>query len=179
MLNLTRPRYVFPFHGDHKRIHMHAALANAVGIPDERIFRGENGLPLDVAAAGARFGPRQQSGMIFVDGVDIGDPADVALRDRRMLSGDGIFVVVATISEQDGASVAEPEVIMRGVPFQAEADALLEDIRRTVDQSLEKAAREEIREIDLMQQLLHDDIAAFVYERLRRRPMVLPVVVAV
>jgi ribonuclease J len=68
---------------------------------------------------------------------------------------------------------------MRGVPFQVEADALLEEIRRTVDQSLEKAAREEIREIDLMQEMLHDDIAAFVYERLRRRPMVLPVVVAV
>ena len=117
--------------------------------------------------------------MVFVDGMDIGDVTDVALRDRRMLSGDGIFVVVATISEEDGASVAEPEVIMRGVPFQVEADALLEEIRRTVDQSLEKAAREEIREIDLLQELLHDDIAAFVYERLRRRPMVLPVVVSV
>jgi ribonuclease J len=179
MLNLTRPKYVFPFHGDHKRIHLHSLLANAVGIPDDRIFRGENGLPLDIDRDGARFGPKQQSGMIFVDGVDIGDPADVALRDRRMLSGDGIFVVVATISEQDGASVAEPEVIMRGVPFQVEADALLEEIRRTVDQSLEKAAREEIREIDLLQQTLHDDIAAFVYERLRRRPMVLPVVVTI
>ena len=179
MLNLTQPRYVFPFHGDYKRIHLHAELAMAVGIPDERIFRGENGLPLDLTADGAGFGPKQQSGMIFVDGVDIGDPADVALRDRRMLSGDGIFVVVATISEQDGASVAEPEVIMRGVPFQVEADALLEEIRRTVDQSLEKAAREEVREIDLLQEMLHDDIAAFVYERLRRRPMVLPVVVSV
>ena len=179
MLNLTRPKYVFPFHGDYKRIHLHAELAMAVGIPDERIFRGENGLPLDLTADGAAFGPKQQSGMIFVDGVDIGDPADVALRDRRMLSGDGIFVVVATISEENGASVAEPEVIMRGVPFQVEADALLEEIRRTVDQSLEKAAREEVREIDLLQEMLHDDIAAFVYERLRRRPMVLPVVVAV
>jgi ribonuclease J len=179
MLNLTRPRYVFPFHGDHKRIHLHAELAKAVGIPDERIFRGENGLPLEITADGARFGAKEQSGMIFVDGVDIGDPADVALRDRRMLSGDGIFVVVATISEDDGASVADPEVIMRGVPFQMEADGLLEEIRRTVDQSLEKAAREEIREIDLLQELLHDDIAAFVYERLRRRPMVLPVVVEV
>jgi ribonuclease J len=179
MLNLTRPRYVMPFHGDHKRIHLHAELAKAVGIDDERIFRGENGLPLEIDADGARFGAKEQSGMIFVDGVDIGDPADVALRDRRMLSGDGIFVVVATISEEDGASVADPEVIMRGVPFQAEADALLEEIRRAVDQSLEKAAREEIREIDLVQELLHDDIAAFVYERLRRRPMVLPVVVEV
>ena len=117
--------------------------------------------------------------MIFVDGVDIGDPTDVALRDRRMLSADGIFVVVATISEQDGSSVAEPEVIFRGVPYPDDAVELLDEIRSTVDASLSRAAREEIREIDLLQQVLHDDLAEFVYERLRRRPMVLPVVVEV
>ena len=79
-------------------------------------------------------------GMIFVDGVEIGDVADVALRDRRMLSADGIFVVVATISEQDGTSVAEPEVIFRGVPFPEEAERLLDDIRGTVERSLARAA---------------------------------------
>jgi ribonuclease J len=179
MLNLTRPRYVMPVHGDHKRIYLHAQLAEAVGIDPECIFRGENGLPLEIDAAGARFGEREQSGMIFVDGVEIGDVTDVALRDRRMLSADGIFVVVATISEQDGSSVAEPEVIFRGVPFRDEADALLDEICGIVDASLERAAREEIREIDLLQQILHDDLAEFVYERLRRRPMVLPVVVEV
>ena len=117
--------------------------------------------------------------MVFVDGVDIGDVADVALRDRRMLSADGIFIVVATISEQDGASVAPPEVIFRGVPFLDEAGEMVEDIRGEVERSLERAAEEEIREIDLLQEVLHDDLAAFVYDRLRRRPMVLPVVVEV
>ena len=117
--------------------------------------------------------------MIFVDGVDIGDAADVALRDRRMLSADGIFVVVATITEQDGSSVAEPEVILRGVPYPDEAEQLLDELRGTVEPSLERAAKEEIREVDLLQQVLHDDLAALVYERLRRRPMVLPVVVEV
>ena len=116
MLNLTKPRYVMPFHGDHKRIHLHGQLAEAVGVAPENIFKGENGLPLELDAKGARWGKKVQSGMIFVDGVDIGDVTDVALRDRRMLSADGIFVVVATISEQDGSSVAEPEVIFRGVP---------------------------------------------------------------
>ena len=179
MLNLVRPRYVMPFHGDHKRIHLHGLLAQAVGIGADHIFKGENGLPLELDRSGARFGDKERSGMIFVDGVDIGDVADVALRDRRMLSADGIFVVVATISEQDGSSVAEPEVILRGVPFPDEAEQLLEDIRGTVDASLERAARDEIREIDLLQSILHDDLAALVYERLRRRPMVLPVVVEV
>jgi ribonuclease J len=179
MLNLTRPRYVMPFHGDHKRIHLHAQLAEAVGLDPDAIFKGENGLPLELDARGARFAAKEQSGMIFVDGVDIGDVTDVALRDRRMLSADGIFVVVATISEQDGSSVADPEVIFRGVPFPEEADGLLDDLRNTVEASLERAASEEIREIDLLQEILHDDLAALVYDRLKRRPMVLPVVVEV
>jgi ribonuclease J len=179
MLNLVRPRYVMPAHGDHKRIHLHALLAESVGIAPDRIFRQENGLTLEIDERGARVGARERSGMIFVDGVDIGDPTDVALRDRRMLSADGIFVVVATISEQDGSSVAEPEVIFRGVPFPDEAVSLLDDIRDTVDASLARAAAEEIREIDLLQKILHDDLAEFVYDRLRRRPMVLPVVVEV
>jgi ribonuclease J len=179
MLNLTRPRYVMPIHGDHKRIHLHAQLADAVGIDPDDVFSGENGLPLEINERGARFVEPVQSGMIFVDGVDIGDPADVALRDRRMLSADGIFIVVATVSEQDGKSVAPPEVIFRGVPFIEQADELVEDIRAEVERSLEQAARDGVHEIDLLQQELHDDVAAFVYDRLRRRPMVLPVVVEV
>jgi len=179
MLNLTRPRYVLPVHGDFKRIRLHARLAEAVGIAPERIFKGENGLPLEIDDRGARFGPREQAGMIFVDGVDIGDPTDVALRDRRMLSADGIFIVVATVSEQDGRSVAPPEIIFRGVPFLDQADGLTEEIRAAVDASLARAAKEEVREIELRQHMLHDDLAAFVYDRLRRRPMVLPVVVEV
>ncbi len=179
MLNLVRPRYVMPIHGDFKRIGLHAQLAAAVGLGRERVFRGENGLPLEIDAAGARFAEPEQSGMIFVDGVDIGDPADVALRDRRMLSADGIFIVVATVSEQTGESVAPPEVIFRGVPFIEQADELVEEIREEVTRSLATAATDGVREIDLLQQELHDDLAAFVYDRLRRRPMVLPVVVEV
>jgi ribonuclease J len=179
MLNLVKPRYVLPVHGDFKRLRLHAALAEAVGIAPEDIFAGDNGLPLEIDERGARFGERQQSGMIFVDGVNIGEVADVALRDRRMLSADGIFVVVVTIAEQDGRSVTEPEVIFRGVPFLDEAGELVDEIRSTVDATLARTAEEEIREIDLLQQMLHDDLAQLVYDRLRRRPMVLPVVVEV
>jgi ribonuclease J len=180
MVNLTSPRYVMPFHGDHRRIRMHAQLAESVGIEPDAIFRGVNGRPLEIDRRGARFAEPEQAGVIFVDGVDVGDPSDIALRDRRMLSADGIFIVVATISGQDGQSVAAPELIFRGVPFLdgAEED-LLDEIRDAVDDSLARSAEEEIREISLLQDHLHDDIARFVYERLRRRPMVLPVVVEV
>jgi ribonuclease J len=179
MLNLVKPRYVMPAHGDHKRLHLHGQLAEAVGIDPDHIFEGENGLPLEIDASHARFGEPEQSGMIFVDGVDIGDPADVALRDRRMLSDDGIFIVVATISEQTGESVVAPEVIFRGVPFVDQADVLLEELREEVERSLTRARSDGIREIDVLQEELHNDLGAFVYDRLRRRPMVLPVVVEV
>jgi len=179
MLNLVKPRYVMPFHGDFKRLRMHAQLAEAMGVAPESIYQGENGLPLDIDGRGARFGASEQAGMVFVDGVEIGEMADVALRDRRMLSADGIFIVVVTIAEQDGRSMADPEVIFRGVPFLDEADELVEEIRATVEDSIERAAREQIREVDVVQELLHDDMAKLVYDRLKRRPMVLPVVVEV
>jgi ribonuclease J len=179
MLNLVRPRYVMPFHGDFKRIRVHGQLAESVGVDPAHVFGGENGLPLEIDERGARWGSKERAGMIFVDGVEIGDVTDVALRDRRMLSSDGIFVVVATISEQDGASVADPEVIFRGVPYPEDAEALLDEIRACVDRSLARAAGEQVSEIDLIQKMLHDDLAELVYDRLRRRPMVLPVVVEV
>ena len=181
MLNLTRPQHVFPFHGDYKRIHLHAELAASVGIAEERIHRGRNGLPLEIDAHGAAFGEPVEAGMIFVDGVDIGDPDDVALRDRRMLSADGVFIVVATVSAESGESVASPEIIFRGVPFleDAETGGLVEELRGVVVGSLAGAAADGVSEPVLIQQDLHDDIAGFVYERLRRRPMILPVVVEV
>jgi ribonuclease J len=179
MLNLTKPRYVMPFHGDFKRIRLHSQMAESLGIEPDNIFRGENGLPLELDDKGARWGEKEQAGMIFVDGVEVGDVTDVALRDRRMLSSDGIFVVVATVSEQDGSSVADPEVIFRGVPYPDDAEKLLDQIRDCVERSLDRAADEEVREIDLIQKMLHDDLAELVYDKLRRRPMVLPVVVEV
>jgi ribonuclease J len=179
MLNLLKPRYVMPLHGDFKRLRLHAQLAEAVGKDPADVFQGDNGLPLDIDAQGARFAEPEQAGMIFVDGVEIGEMADVALRDRRMLSADGIFIVVVTIAEQNGRSVVDPEVIFRGVPFLDEADELREEIRSGVEDTLARAAGEEIREVDQLQRMLHDDLAALVYDRLRRRPMVLPVVVEV
>jgi ribonuclease J len=179
MLNLTQPRYVMPMHGDHRRLRLHAQMAEAIGIEKDSTFVSRNGTPLEITDRGARFGAEERAGLIFVDGVDIGEPEDVALRDRRMLSADGIFIVVATISEQDGLPVAPTELIFRGVPFLDDTDGLLEDLRVAVEESLVKAADDKVREIDLLQSHLHDDIASYVYKRLKRRPMILPVVVEV
>src|SRR4051794_35041049 len=181
MLNLTKPRYVMPFHGDHRRLRLHGELAESVGVGHDRIFTGHNGRVLEIDAKRAKLGEEVGAGMIFVDGVDIGDPDDVALRDRRTLSADGVFIVVATVSSEDGSQVAPPEIIFRGVPFleEKEADDLLDELSDVVTKTLAHAARHDEREPDLIEENLHDDIASFVYDRLRRRPMVLPVVVEV
>ena len=123
MINLTKPRYVLPIHGDYKRLRLHAELA-AVGRhrPRSASSRAATAWPLEIDEDGARFGEDVHAGVIFVDGVNVGDPDDVALRDRRAISADGIFIVVATISTDDGSVVADPEVIFRGVAFLEEAE---------------------------------------------------------
>jgi len=179
MLNLTKPRYVMPVHGDYKRLRLHSELAEAVGIESDRIFQGRNGLPLEVNGDGASFGEDIHAGVIYVDGVNIGEPDDAALRDRRAISADGIFIVVATISSDDGTIVADPEVIFRGVAFLDEADALVEDLKDLVEDQLDDAAKAGHREPHLVEEDLHEAIGKLVWQRLRRRPMVLPVVIEV
>ena len=181
MLNLVKPRYVMPFHGDFKRLRLHAPAGRSGRHRTRRTSsRATTGCRSTSTSAARASASASSPGMIFVDGVEIGDMADVALRDRRMLSADGIFIVVVTIAEQDGRSVADPEVIFRGVPFlDAGRRAASRRSARPSSDSLRGAAEEEIREVDLLQQMLHDDLAKLVYDRLKRRPMVLPVVVEV
>jgi ribonuclease J len=183
MINLTKPKYVMPIHGDYQRIVLHSRLAEEVGIDPDDIFQMENGLPLEIDEKGARIGDRVKSGMIFVDGLEVGNVEDVALRDRRMLSNDGVFIVVATVSEQSGESIGDPEVIFRGVPFMDDATDMVDELKVAVGNSIADLAKkvvnsEGVAEAELREKL-HNDVARFVYERTKRRPMVLPVVVEV
>ncbi len=179
MLNMTRPKYLMPVHGDHMRIRLHAQLGEAVGIPSDNIFRGDNGLPLEITAKGARFAERVQSGMTFVDGIELGDPAEAALRDRRELSADGILFVVATVSADTGDTLADHEIVLRGIPLTEDEKAFIKATRKTIEAALDRASDNDIHEVELVQQVLHDDLAEFVYKRLRRRPMILPIVIEV
>jgi len=180
MINLTKPKYVMPVHGDFQRIRLHSELAQQVGIAEENIFKGRNGLPLEIKPDGtAEFGKEVASGVIFVDGVDLADPEDAALRDRRTISGDGIVFVVATIAADNGDVVVDPEIIVRGIGSLDEHDELTDELRDLVEDSLEDSAKQKVRNLELIQQDLHDRVAAFIHKRLKRRPMVVPVVVEV
>lgn len=179
MLNLTRPKYVLPVHGDFQRIRLHSELAQSVGIPEENIFKGRNGLPLLIGPDGAKFGKEEKSGVIYVDGIELADPEDASLRDRKTISADGIFIVISTIASDNGDVVADPEVILRGVGTLDDEDAFIDEIKDLVEDALEKKAKQKVRNVELIQDDLHDELAKFIHKRLKRRPMVVPVVVEV
>ncbi|MGI8726999.1 MAG: ribonuclease J [Solirubrobacterales bacterium] len=179
MVNLTKPRYVMPYHGDFQRLRLHSELAQSVGIAERNIFQSRNGRPLEIDANGARFGDDIGGGVLYVDGIEIGEPDEIAIRDRRTLADDGLFIVVATVSGETGSSLAEPEILLRGVPYSDEADKLLAEMREVVEDSLDDAADKDLHEVNLIQQHIHDDVAEFIHKKLKRRPLVQPVVIEV
>jgi ribonuclease J len=173
LLGLVRPKAVMPIHGEFRMLSAHARLAQEGGIPASSIVLAENGDVVELADGDVRIVDHVEAGMTFVDGLGVGDISDVALRDRRHLSEDGVLIVVTTLS--DGA-VAAPELISRGF---AESDELLSEMRAEAHDIVRGLLDDDIREIKLLQEHLHDGIGQLVYDRTRRRPMILPVVVEV
>jgi ribonuclease J len=176
MLSLVRPRYVMPIHGEYRMLAAHAKLAREAGVIDERIILADNGSVVELARGGARLVGQVDAGVTFVDGLRVGDVKDVALRDRRRLADDGVLIVVTTLASSDGGEIAPPELIARGF---AESDELLDELRTEADRVVRELAVQHVTEIKLLQEHIHDAIGQVVYDRTRRRPMVLPVVIEV
>ena len=176
MLSLLRPRHVMPIHGEYRMLAAHAKLAREAGVPEERILIAENGSVVELARGSAQLVDRVDAGVTFVDGLRVGDVQDVALRDRRRLADDGVLIVVTTLASSDGGDIAPPELIARGF---AETDELLDELRNEADRVVRELAAGHVTEIKLLQEHIHDAVGQIVYDRTRRRPMVLPVVIEV
>ena len=177
LLSLVRPRAVMPIHGEYRMLAAHARLARDAGVPDESILLAENGSVVELTGAGARIVDHVEAGVTFVDGLGVGDVEDVALRDRRRLSEDGVLIVVTTVAlDGDGSDVAPPELIARGV---GEDEELIDDLRGEAERIVHELAGNGVTEIKLIQEHIHDGIGQAVYQRTRRRPMILPVVIEV
>jgi ribonuclease J len=171
LIGLLRPKAVMPIHGEFRMLSAHARLAQEAGVPASAIVLADNGDVVELSHEGVRVADRVEAGMTFVDGLGVGDISDVALRDRRHLSEDGVLIVVATLTN---GLAAAPELISRGF---AESDELMSEMRGEAQEILRSLLDEDIREIKLIQEHLHDGIGQLVYDRTRRRPMILPVVV--
>ena len=177
MISLVRPKAMMPVHGEFRMLAAHARLAEEGGVPPESIVLAENGSVVELTSAGARIVGEVESGVTFVDGLGVGDVHDVALRDRRHLSEDGVLIVVATLAGTNGrASAGPPELIARGF---ADSGPLLDEMRDEASRVLQDCLEENIVEIKLLQEHLHDGLGQLVYDRTGRRPMILPVVVEV
>jgi ribonuclease J len=178
IIGLLRPSAVMPVHGEFRMLAAHAQLAREGGVPEDRIVLAENGSVVELADGVPRIVDEVEAGVTFVDGLGVGDVRDVALRDRRRLAEDGVLIVVATLAAQDGGGLtAAPELIARG--FGEAAEPLLDELREEADRVLRDLLRDDVTEIKLLQEHLHDALGGVVYDRTRRRPMVLPVIVEV
>jgi ribonuclease J len=179
IIGLLRPRAVMPVHGEFRMLAAHAQIAREGGIEDGNIVMAENGSVVELSEHGVRIVDHVTAGMTFVDGLGVGDVHDVALRDRRRLAEDGVLIVVATLAGSNGrgALTAPPELIARG--FGEAAEPLLDELRSEAQRVLEELLEDDVTEIKLLQEHVHDALGGVVYDRTRRRPMILPVLVEV
>jgi ribonuclease J len=177
LLSLVRPRAVMPVHGEYRMLAAHGRLARDQGVPADAIVIAENGSVVELERGGTpRIVDRIEAGVTFVDGLGVGDVQDVALRDRRRLSEDGVLIIVTTLASSNGGATAPPELIARGF---GDSDELVDELRSEAQEVLRSLMAEGISEIKLIQEHLHDAVGQVIYDRTRRRPMILPVVIEV
>jgi ribonuclease J len=179
MLNLMRPQYFIPIHGEYRMLRHHAMLAEAVGIPKENIFLLDNGDTVELQNGSARKAGKIPAGNVLIDGLGVGDVGNIVLRDRKLLSQDGILVVVVTLSKQDGTIMSGPDIISRGFVYVRESEGLLEEANRIVTSTLHKLMNENVNEWASLKTHVKDALGRFLYEQTRRRPMILPIIMEV
>ncbi len=180
MLNFIKPKYFLPVHGEHRMLRKHAELARATGVNPERIFILDIGDVIEFHNGTARLGGRVTAGAVMIDGLGVGDVGNIVLRDRKLLSQDGILVVVVTLSKQTGMILSGPDIISRGFVYVRESEELLEEANRIVSMTLHKLVNEDnVNDWSGLKTGVRDAVSRFLYEQTRRRPMVLPIIMEV
>jgi ribonuclease J len=178
MLNLTRPRYFIPVHGEYRHLLGHARLAESVGLTPDRVFLVEDGTGVEVTKTVARVVGRYPAGRILVDGKGVGDIGAVVLRDRQLLAQDGL-VCVSLVIDREGAVVAGPEIASRGFVYVKESEALLGELRASILAALGGRDRSVPPDRETIGALVRADVRHFINQRFQRKPVVLPVILEV
>ena len=179
MHNLVRPKYFIPVHGEYRHLIKHAKLAKDLGMPSENIVIAENGSVIEITKNGIGINGKIQSGKVLVDGLGVGDVGNIVLRDRRQLSQDGIMIVVVTIDRETCQVVAGPDIVSRGFVYVREAEDLMEEARERVLFALDRCETNGISEWSMIKSSIRENLGRFLYERTRRRPMILPIIMEV
>ena len=176
---LTRPKYFMPIHGECKHLYEHKVLAMEMGMPPDRIFVSEIGKVLEVSESSAGFNGTVPSGVTLIDGSGIGDVGSIVLRDRKHLSEDGLIVVVAVINDHDMSISAGPDIISRGFVYMKESEELMNDLKSIAFDSLSDSLDAGLRDFTQIKGRLKDDLSKAIYQRTKRKPMVLPVIMKI
>ncbi|MCL4440215.1 MAG: ribonuclease J, partial [Firmicutes bacterium] len=179
MINLIRPKFFIPVHGEYRMLKKHAELARELGIPAENIFVGENGQVFEFTRKYGRMTGRVTSGRVLVDGLGVGDVGNIVLRDRKQLSQDGILIVVVTMDKENNQVLAGPDIVSRGFVYVRESEMLMEEAKTKVKIALDKCCNRGISEWAGIKSQIRDDLGKFLYEKTRRRPMILPIIMEV
>ena len=176
MLNMVRPQYFIPVHGEYRMLIKHAQLGEQLGIPRENIFVAENGSVIEFTRHGATMAGKVTAGKVLIDGLGVGDVGNIVLRDRKQLSQDGILIVVMTISRTSGTIVAGPDVVTRGFVYVRESESMLEEAKEKVRQTMTRCRENRITEWAALKSQIRDALSKHFYEKTRRRPMILPII---
>ena len=179
MLNLVRPKYFIPVHGEYRMLVTHGRLAQQTGVAGDNVFVAENGDVLEFTKEGAEKIGRTYGGNVMVDGSGVGDVGEAVLRDRKHLAGDGIMMVVVTVDAEEARVVAGPDLISRGVYYLPESGELIDELKEKLSAILADCSVEGIRDIGNVKEHIRSGLSKAVFEKSRRRPIVIPVVMEV
>lgn len=179
MHSLIKPQFFVPVHGEYRHLIQHAKLAENLGMNSENIFTIENGEVVEISKDGARIAGNVTAGNILVDGLGVGDVGNIVLRDRKHLSEDGLMVVVVTITRENGQLLSGPDIISRGFVYVRESEDLMDEARAVVKNALQNCQNNDVREWAVLKSAIKDSLRDFLYQKTKRSPMILPIIMEV
>ena len=179
MLGIIKPKYFIPVHGEQKHLRKHAGLALSMGMDPKNILIADNGVEVSLSEKEFRVSGNVPSGRVFVDGYGVGDVGSIVLRDRKHLAQDGLIIVVATIDSKTGELLSGPDVVSRGFVYVRESEELIEDACKVAQRILEDCAAHNVHDWSSIKLKLRDEVSHLMYERTKRSPMILPILMEV
>ena len=179
IIALAKPKYFIPVHGEYRQLRAHAETAKEMGIPTENIFILENGKTLELNKKEMKITNSVPCGKILVDGLGVGDVGNIVLRDRQHLSQDGLIVIVMTMDGSTGEIVSGPDVVSRGFVYVRESETLMDDVKRVIKQEVKNFEEDGVRDWSTIKSTLKDDLRDYIFQRTKRNPMILPIIMEV
>ncbi len=176
MLSILRPKFFIPMHGEYRMQRTHAELAEGMGVKKENIFVGDNGQIFEFTSKSGRMGDKVQAGKVYVDGLGVGDVGNIVIRDRQQLSQDGMVIVTMVMEKGSGHIIAGPDIVSRGFIYMRDSEALIREMSKRANAVIDRCADNNIKEWNVIKTQVRDTLSRYIYEKTRRRPMILPII---